>query len=89
MSTLYPFRERFYGKFGYVPFPHEKEAIIKPENLRDIASVETNGTIERMIGKEAIERIFSFLKSIQSKIHGMGIFTELINKRLEKRYPGT
>lgn len=84
MSTLYPFREKFYGKFGYVPFPHEKEAVISPENMRDVASVETKGNIERVIGKEAIDRLYAFLKRVQSKIHGMGLFTELITKRMEK-----
>ncbi len=84
LSNLYPFRQSFYGKFGYITFPQDKQAIINPENLRDIGSVETNGVVERVIGKEAIDRFYSFLKTIQTQIHGMGLFTELITKRLEK-----
>ena len=83
-STLYPFREKFYGKFGYTPYPHEKEALIRPENLRDISTIETRGMVERVVGKEAIDRLYIFQKSVQSKIHGMGLFTELITKRMEK-----
>lgn len=83
-STLYPFKQSFYGKFGYVTFPQARNATFKTANLNDINRLQTTGKVERKLVKENIDRFYNFLLKYQKKKHGIGVFKKRITESLEK-----
>lgn len=84
-TTLYPFRQSFYGRFGYVTFPQTREVLLVPSHLRDIRDLEIEGKVERFLlgSTEVTQRFNSYLKKQQISTHGMGLFKDLLASRLE------
>lgn len=83
-STLYPFRQSFYGRFGYISFPHARVVDFSPSNLRQLSNVEVEGKVERVLAKDSVDRSFNYLKSYQEKTHGLSLFIKQIAKVWEK-----
>lgn len=86
-STLYPFKESFYERLGYVSFPQIRTAIISAKSLVPLLDLKLEGTVERMDFDEGFETYKKFLKEIRSKIHGMGVLhdAELERYKDEKK----
>lgn len=75
-SNLYPFRESFYERMGYIAFPLEKVAKLSTSSLHPLLKLHLDGEIElKMIG-DAFETYRDYLKKMRDHQHGMGIFDE-------------
>ncbi|MCG3220229.1 MAG: GNAT family N-acetyltransferase [Candidatus Heimdallarchaeota archaeon] len=72
-STLYPFKESFYERLGYVSFPQIRTAIISAKSLVPLLDLKLDGIVERMSFSEGFEIYKEFLKKIRLRIHGMGV----------------
>jgi len=73
-SNLYPFRESFYERLGYISFPLTKIARLTPASLSPILKMETGGELElKMIG-DAYETYREYLAEMRLHRHGMGFF---------------
>ena len=79
-SCLYPFKQSFYSKFGYITFPQFRNAIFKTANLYLISNYKMEGSVERDRLKEKFVEYFDFLNLIQNQIHGMSIFKQEVSK---------
>jgi len=87
-STLYPFKETFYERMGYISFPQIRTAEFTASNLEPILSLDTNGQVERIEIKDAFEIYREFLHQMRENIHGMGVKTdtELVRVKNESPY---
>ncbi len=72
-STLYPFKESFYEKYGFISFPQVKTAIFSPRQLVPLLDLDLPGNVERLSFKDGFEIYEKFIKEVQNTIHGMGI----------------
>lgn len=79
-STLWPFKESYYEKFGYISFPQIRTAIFSPKQIVELLDKELPGTVERYTFDEGFELFEKYIKELQNSIHGMGIkhTTEII-----------
>jgi predicted acetyltransferase len=73
-SNLYPFRESFYERMGYVTFPLPIIAHISTQSLAPSLKMELEGGVELKMMGEAYETYRSFLADLRSRVHGMTIF---------------
>ena len=79
-STLYPFKESYYEKFGYISFPQIRTAIFKPKQIEVLLEKDLPGEVERYSFTDGFEIYEKYIKEIQRSLHGMGIkhTTEII-----------
>lgn len=76
-STLYPFKEAFYGKLGYATFTQAQVARFKPRSLSYLTKVDLPGEVERVELKYKTDEYVEYLTKMQSRYHGMCIRTHL------------
>ena len=72
-STLYPFKESYYEKFGYISFPQIKTAIFSPKQIVGLLDKDLPGEVERCNFDEGFELFEKYIREIQNSIHGMGV----------------
>ncbi|MHA2168665.1 MAG: GNAT family N-acetyltransferase [Candidatus Kariarchaeaceae archaeon] len=85
ISCLYPFRESFYARLGYVTFPHAQVAEVAPANLKNLLKKDMHGTVERFLISEKLDEFRSFVKAMVTQKHGYCKFTDLQMGRLVER----
>jgi predicted acetyltransferase len=73
-STLYPFRESFYERLGYVSFPLPKTARFSPLALEPVLDVALEGEVEMGLIADGFEVYQDFLGRLQARMHGMARF---------------
>lgn len=73
-SCLYPFRESFYGRLGYINFPLRRYVKIQPNTLLPLLNADLKGEYERHEIRDGLELFYEFAHLIQPQIHGMGLF---------------
>lgn len=73
-SNLYPFRESFYERLGYVSFPLTKIAKLTPASLAPLLKMETGGEIELKLIGDAYDTYREYLAEMRQHIHGMAFF---------------
>jgi predicted acetyltransferase len=73
-SNLYPFRESFYERQGYVSYPLTKIARFDPASLEAVLSMDHEGKIEQRLIGEAFDDYREYLFKIRMTKHGMAIF---------------
>ncbi|MFO8037310.1 MAG: GNAT family N-acetyltransferase [Anaerolineales bacterium] len=73
VSCLYPFRESFYERLGYVTFPQPKKVTMDTQSMASALNLELEGTVEMVGIKDGYERYKDFLASYQSQVHGMSL----------------
>lgn len=73
-SNLYPFRESFYERLGYVSFPLTNIAKLAPSSLSPVLKMELDGEIELKLIGEAYETYRDYLAEMRLHTHGMGFF---------------
>ncbi|MCY3413000.1 MAG: GNAT family N-acetyltransferase [Candidatus Heimdallarchaeota archaeon] len=83
-STLYPFKQSYYGKFGYITFPQSRIAMFDTDKLRGVERIQTKGEFERLEIKDTFSRYYAFLKVYQNKKHGFGLFEPTLASKVEK-----
>jgi predicted acetyltransferase len=74
-SNLYPFRESFYERLGYVSYPLMKIAKFIPSSLSPILRMDLPGKIELQLIGEVFEPYREYLKGMLQSRHGMACFT--------------
>ena len=73
-SNLYPFRESFYERMGYVAYPLVKIARFSTQSLSPLLKMDIPGEIRMQFIGEAYETYREYLESMRSIRHGMAIF---------------
>ena len=73
-SNLYPFRESFYERLGYVSFPLTKVAKFSPLTLSQLLDIDTGGEIELKPVGEVFDTYREYLTGMRQHRHGMGFF---------------
>ncbi len=76
LSSLYPFRESFYQRLGYVTFPQARKALFHPRVLRPLLEMELPGEIEQVLIGEGYETYHAFVKEQLLGVHGMAMFAD-------------
>ena len=73
-SSLYPFRESFYERMGYVTYPLPIVAHVSTQSLAPLLKKEPGGEVELKLMGEAYETYRSFLGGLRLGVHGMSVF---------------
>ena len=73
-SNLYPFRESFYERMGYVSYPLMKIAKFTPASLAPLLKLDLNGEIDLKLTGEAFATYREYLKEMRLSRHGMACF---------------
>jgi predicted acetyltransferase len=73
-SNLYPFRESFYERLGYVPFPLTKIARFKTSLLDPLLKLNSEGEIDLQLISAAYLIYREFLAEMRQSRHGMAFF---------------
>jgi predicted acetyltransferase len=73
-SNLYPFRESFYERLGYISFPLTKIARLTPLSLSPLLKLDLDGEIELKLTGEAFETYREYLAEMRQSRHGMAFF---------------
>jgi predicted acetyltransferase len=73
-SNLYPFRESFYERLGYVTYPLPIIARLSPHSLTPLLGKEHGGEIELMLIGDAFEIYRDYLTRLRPQIQGMAFF---------------
>jgi predicted acetyltransferase len=74
VSCLYPFRESFYERLGYVTLPQPKKHIFKPESIRAVFNLALPGHVELVPFTEGLPTYRQILEALQPATHGMALF---------------
>lgn len=73
-STLYPFRESFYERLGYVTFPLTRIAKFAPATLAPLLAHDLGGRIEQRLIGDGFDAYRDYLGRMRLHTHGMGFF---------------
>jgi predicted acetyltransferase len=73
-SNLYPFRESFYERLGYVSYPLTKIARFSPLSLSPLIKKDIGGEIKLQFIGEAHDIYCEYLTRMREKRHGMAFF---------------
>lgn len=73
-SNLYPFRESFYQKLGYLTFPLPKIARFAPMGLTPLLGLEVGGELQVKLIGEAFQIYRRYLTKMRLGQHGMAFF---------------
>jgi predicted acetyltransferase len=84
-STLYPFKESFYEKLGYVSFPEPLQYLFKTSTLLPLLKKTIPGEVTMTTLEEGFDEYIKFVKRIQAIHHGMAFFDHHPIERIIKR----
>lgn len=73
-SNLYPFRESFYQRLGYVTFPLPVTARFTPSALAPLLKRDWGGQVELKLIGEAFDTYRAWLAQMRLWVHGMAFF---------------
>ena len=71
VSTLYPFKESFYSRFGYITLPQVRIATLSLNALSPLLEDKSPLIFEKVNYKENFAKLYDFLVENQKQIHGM------------------
>ena len=74
LSCLYPFRESFYERLGYIAFPQMRKAQFAPATLVPLLEVDLGGEVELALISEGYDAYLDYLRKVQRRVHGMAMF---------------
>ena len=73
-STLYPFRESFYERLGYVTFPLTRIAKFAPSAVTSLLARDLGGRVEHALIGDGFDAYRDYLARMRRRVHGMGFF---------------
>jgi predicted acetyltransferase len=73
-SNLYPFRESFYERQGYVTHPLPIIARLAPSSLAPLLKKDFGGKVELQLIGDAFDTYRDFLTQMRPNVHGMAFF---------------
>ena len=76
VSVLYPFKEAFYERMGYVTLPSVKEVTFAPDKLTTYMTQDVDVEYDLRYASEAKDDYYTFIEEIQRQIHGMSIMED-------------
>lgn len=71
ISTLYPFKESFYARFGYITLPQVRIATVSLDALTPLLADKSPLPFEKVEYKENFSQLYDFLVENQKYLHGM------------------
>ncbi len=74
LSCLYPFRESFYERLGYVTFPLPRTAKLAPSALLPLLKEDLGGEIELTLIGDGYDVYRDYLGKLRQRVHGMALF---------------
>lgn len=74
VSCLYPFRESFYERLGYVVLPQPRKAIFAPSALAPLLRKDLGGSVEHMLLAEGYDIYRDFILRLRRRVHGIAEF---------------
>ena len=74
LSCLYPFRESFYERLGYITFPLARIARFSPLSLAPLVKRDLGGQVERVLLADGYDVYHSYVLRLQQRTHGMAVF---------------
>jgi len=74
VSCLYPFKEAFYQKLGYIPLPQAKKITFNSQRLKPILDMNQTFSYELLSFYEGYSAFRDYLLDHQAKTHGMALF---------------
>lgn len=81
VTCLYPFRESFYERMGYVSFPQTFSATFAPEALAPILKMNIPGEVKAISLWDAWETYREQIRDFRDITHGMAQLTEASERR--------
>jgi predicted acetyltransferase len=75
-SNLYPFRESFYERMGYIPFPLTKIARMTTQSLAPLLKMDLDGELKLQYIGEAYDTYREYLAEMRQHRHGMAFFDD-------------
>jgi predicted acetyltransferase len=84
LSCLYPFRESFYERLGYVTFPVPRVAKFKPASLAPLLEQDLGGEIELLLIGDGYDIYRDYVLRLQQRVHGVGIFVHGYRAQAQK-----
>ena len=76
LSCLYPFRESFYERLGYVTFPQARKALFNAANLKQLLKTDLGGEVEMHLIGDAYDTYRDYVLSLQPHMHGLAVFED-------------
>jgi GNAT superfamily N-acetyltransferase len=74
LSCLYPFRESFYQRLGYVTFPQTRTAKLTPSALLPLLKKDLGGQVELVLIGDGYDVYRDYLRKLRERTHGMALF---------------
>lgn len=87
ISILYPFRESFYAKFGYITSLQEYDGNFSPSNLRELPEIKNNLRMERVEFNKGLDDYYNLHLESQKLFHGFSMYEKLWMKAAELNPP--
>ena len=85
-STLYPFRESFYERLGYVGFTPVRMVEFNPLGLTRLLKLDIEGEVERLHAKDAYNIWRKLVRNLQDETHGMAYRTDVSASSMRERW---
>lgn len=83
-SNLYPFRESFYERLGYVSYPITKIARLSPTSLSPLLKMNLVGEIRQQYFGETFDSYRDYLTKMRTHTHGMALFDFIARGQINK-----
>jgi predicted acetyltransferase len=77
VSGLYPFRESFYERLGWVTFPQLRKATFSPLALAPLLGQEVDGQVELALIGDALDDYRVVVEQVQRSTHGMALVRDV------------
>jgi len=84
LSCLYPFRESFYERLGYVTFPMAFKATFDPATLSPLLKNDLGGEVKQVLIGDGYDIYRSYTKRLQRRTHGMALFVHGEKERAQR-----
>jgi GNAT superfamily N-acetyltransferase len=75
-SSLYPFRESFYERLGFITFPLSRKAIFKPPVLASFLNRYLPGEVDQVLSGDGYETYRHYIEQMMPAVHGMAMFVD-------------
>jgi predicted acetyltransferase len=85
LSCLYPFKESFYERLGYVTFPLPRIAKFKPAALGPLLKQELGGEVELLLIGDGYDIYREYVSRLQPRVHGLGLFVHGSKDQVQKQ----
>ena len=85
VSCLYPFRESFYERMGYVMFPRPRVYTFAPGPLAPLLRCDLGGSAERLSMADGHAIYIEYIHRLRERTHGMTVHSDATEANLRNR----